>query len=425
MKQELAPLLETLNHPSLPGIDLSLERMHQLMAALGHPERKLPPVIHVAGTNGKGSTIAYLRAMYEAAGYHVHSYTSPHLVRFNERIVISGQEASDALLVPYLERIAKLSKKIPVTFFEATTAAAFLAFAAHHADIVLLETGLGGRLDATNIVEKPIASVITPIGYDHQEYLGNSLAAIAQEKAGIIKPHVPVFSSSQQTEAFEVLKSSAALQHASLTAHGTDWQYAIDGVSLVVHAPHGIWRGALPALVGNHQIANAALAVVTALSVHRLMPITHAAIENGLQQARWPARLQQLTRGALVAHWKGEVWLDGGHNAHAAIALAEWVQSRSSPVAMIVGMMQRKDAMAFFHPFADLTLPIVTIPIPNQTDVYSADQLAKAAKLAGCTQVMMAASLEEAAHQLACRQDGVLLVTGSLFLAGEVLKSHA
>ncbi len=425
MRTSLTALLESLNNPSLPGIDLSLDRVLALLTALDHPEKKLPPVIHVAGTNGKGSTIAFLRAMYEAAGYRVHVYTSPHLVRFNERIVLAGHEISDASLIPYLERVVVLAKKIPVTFFEASTVAAFLAFASHKADVLLLETGMGGRLDATNIVEKPLASVITPIGLDHQEYLGATLSAIAGEKAGIIKPGVPVFLAPQPSQALHVFVEKAASCSAPLIAYDSGWTMAESKQSLhVTHAgvPSPL---PLPALAGAHQHANAALAAVVALGLRHALPLSLEAIQQGVLNACWKGRLQQLQSGPLCDIWPGEVWLDGGHNAHAARVLADWIAQHNEPVSMIVGMMQRKDAKAFFDAFAALPIPIVTIPIPGQADSYTPDILAKAAKASGCADVSMARSLTQAADQLRHRKKGVLLVTGSLFLAGEVLKTHA
>lgn len=424
MIERLTALLNALSSPALPEIDLSLNRMVRLLAALGHPETQLPPVIHVAGTNGKGSTIAYLHAIYETAGYHVHTYTSPHLVRFNERIVIAGHEASDAMLVPYLERVERVSKRIPVTFFEATTAAAFLAFSGHKADVLLLETGLGGRLDATNVIAKPLATVITPIAMDHTEFLGDSLEAIATEKAGILKPNVPCITGMQAEPVFDVIAHKAQEIGAPLIGYRNDWDAVIDRDGFELTFRGALHRLPFPSLPGTHQVHNAALAVVTALVVQSSLKVTLEQITQGIGKAHWPARLQRLKHGTLVQLWHGDVMLDGGHNEAAAEALAAWITEQEKPVHLVVGMMQRKDVAAFFQPLSGAAAGVLCIEIPHHKDVHSASALAKAAKAAGCKNVVMAPSLEAGVSMLAKRMDGVLLVTGSLFLAGEILKTH-
>lgn len=401
-----AILRDFANSATLPEIDLSLDRMWQLLAALGNPQEKLPPVIHVAGTNGKGSVIAYLRAMYTAAGYRVHVYTSPHLVTFNERIVIAGDTILDAPLLGYLQRVQAC--KIPVTFFEATTAAAFLAFSEVPADVLLLETGLGGRLDATNVVAQPLCTVITPIDFDHQEFLGESLAQIAGEKAGIMKRNTPCVAAAQQEEAQAVLEAHTAAVGAPLILGGRDWK--VEGTFLPS-----------PNLVGAHQIANAALAAMTANICMKQLPITNEQIAYGITHAVWPARLQRLTRGAVVDAWRGEVFLDGGHNAHAAHALATLVMNQ--PAVLICAMMRRKNAVAFFAELAPHVKAVCCIPMPEEGG-YTSEELADAARTAGIAQVITAQDILAAAAVLSAHAPATLLIAGSLYLAGEVLKTH-
>ena len=420
---QIAALLAGLNNPSLPGIDLSLVRMRELLKALGSPERKLPPVIHFAGTNGKGSTQAFLRAIYEAAGYRVHAYTSPHLVRFNERIIIAGHEISDDGLLDVLTRVNEAAKDIVVTFFEATTAMAFLAFAEHAADVVLLETGLGGRLDATNMVEKPIATVITPIDYDHMEFLGNTLAAIATEKAGIIKHGAPCFIGPQRPEAREVLKRAARDKDCPVHLYDREWSFEPTTHGLKVMAGAKNWKLPVPALPGAHQYQNAALASVVAHTLAEL-PVTDEAVAKGIGRAQWPARLQRLAKGPLVSAWgeRGEVVLDGAHNPSAAMAMREWMAAQPVPTVLLLGMMRRKDAAGFLALLKDGLAGVLTTSIPGN-DSYSAAALAEIARAAGIAQVHTMDSLTDV-PQIPGETRGNLLIAGSLFLAGEVLKNH-
>ncbi|PZP84197.1 MAG: bifunctional folylpolyglutamate synthase/dihydrofolate synthase [Azospirillum brasilense] len=399
----IAALLAQLNNPSLPGIELSLGRMQALMAALGNPQLHLPPTVHVAGTNGKGSTIAFLRAMLEASGKRVHVYTSPHLVHFNERIRLAGNEISDAQLLPHLQRVASMAATHPVTFFEATTAAAFLAFAENPADVLLLEVGMGGRLDATNLVPQPVASVITPVAMDHQEFLGSTLAAIAAEKAGIIKQAVPVFSAVQQPAAAEVIAQAAN---------------ALDAPLQVVPAEPCIQ----PGLAGEHQKQNAALAIAVAQQVFAL---DDDAIRQGLAQAHWPARLQKLRHGPLVAAWQGhgDVWLDGGHNAHAATMLADWATRQPAPVLMVLGLMARKDAAAFLKPLRGAVQEIACIAIPGDEACHAPQALAETATALGFTAVAHG-SASDAVQAWKRYKAATVLIAGSLYLAGEILKTH-
>lgn len=424
LNPEIAAHLNALNNPALPSIDLSLERMRALLNALGNPEQKLPPVIHLAGTNGKGSTLAFLRAIYEAEGYRVHAYTSPHLVSFNERIVLAGSPIDDAALLALLKQVAGAAANIPVTFFEATTALAFIAFANQAADVVLLETGLGGRLDATNVVAQPLATVITPIDYDHMEFLGETITKIAAEKAGIIKRGVPCFVGAQQYEAQVVFENVAQKRDAALILHGRDWQYAADGAHIVVsHAGHQ-WHLPQPALVGAHQCHNAALASVVATSLAAL-PVTDAAITSGITHARWPARLQKLNHGPLVKAWgeRGEVVLDGGHNPSAAHALAAWLEANPTPTTLLCGMMKRKDPRRFLLPLAPHISRMIAVSIA-ENDCYSPEELAEIGRACGIAQVEACHHLEEAAMHWD-DANGRLLIVGSLFLAGQVLKNHS
>lgn len=420
----IAAILDSLNNPSLPGIDLSLVRVLALLKELGNPEKKLPPVIHAAGTNGKGSTLAFLRAIYEAAGYRVHAYTSPHLVRFNERIVIGGAEISDDYLLQLLEHVAAAARDIPVTFFEATTAAAFLAFSEHSADVVLLETGMGGRLDATNVVEAPLATILTPIDYDHMEFLGESLSEIATEKAGILKRGVPCFVGAQKPEAREIIKRTARERDVRIHLYGREWSYEKKRDDFTLMCGANTHTLPVPALLGEHQFHNAALAATVASSLEAL-PVAADSLARGIARASWPARLQQLTHGPLVAAWdaRGDVYLDGGHNPHAANILCEWLKLRREPVTLVLGMMKRKDALAFLTPIAPYIAQCITVPVSGG-ECYAPSALAGVASTVGIASVAAAESLAQGAELLATASAGTLLIAGSLFLAGDVLKNH-
>ena len=420
----IAALLAQLASPALPGIDLSLARMEALLAALGNPQHRLPPVIHLAGTNGKGSTQAFLRGMYQAAGYRVHAYTSPHLVRFNERIMIADALVDDEILLSLLARVQVTAKDVPVTFFEATTAVALLAFAEHPADVVLLETGLGGRLDATNVVARPALTVITPIDFDHMEFLGSSIAAIAAEKAGILKAGVACISARQLPEAAEVLATGAKRVDAPLLMQGEAWDYHADVGGIDVWCGEARWRVPLPSLPGAHQLQNAALASVVARQC-AVLPVTDEALALGVSRARWAGRLQRLQHGPLVEAWgeRGRVMLDGAHNPSGARALAVWIESGGQPVTMVCGMMRRKDAAAFFAPFAGMVRRLVTVPVPGE-ECYDPAELAEAARQAGVAPVQAAADIAALADCLASDTQGTLLLTGSLFLVGHLLKTH-
>ena len=413
-------------HPK--RIDLSLDRMVRLCAALGHPEQKLPPVIHVAGTNGKGSTVAYLRAILEAASLRAHAFTSPYLVRINECYRISGRLVGDDELVAALEHCERVNAGAPLTIFEAETAAAFYLFAQHPADVCLLEVGLGGRLDSTNVIETPLASVITPVSMDHMEYLGSSLTAIAGEKAAIIKRGVPVISAEQAPDAMAVIEAQARRVRAPLFAAGQEWHVSVERGRLVYQDDRGLMDLAAPRLFGRHQFDNAGLAIATLRALDRLK-IGHAAFEAGIVGADWPARMQRLSSGSLIALGpKGsEIWLDGGHNAEggrvAAAALGDLEERVSRPLVVICGMMANKDASAFLANFAGLTRHIMAVDVPGRGEAMSPDRLADAARALGM-RVEVSGSVEAALRTLSSLAYEVpprILITGSLYLAGHVL----
>jgi dihydrofolate synthase/folylpolyglutamate synthase len=420
-------------HPE--RVDLGLERMHRLLQRLDHPERKLPPVIHVAGTNGKGSTIAYLRAILEAAGLRVHVYTSPYLVRINECFRLGkpggGALVGDDELCAVLEQCERANAGEPITIFEIESAAAFCLFAQHEADVVLLEVGLGGRLDATNVIDAPLATVIAPVGIDHTEFLGDTLAAIASEKAAIIKRNVPAICAEQAPEAMTVIEQHAKRMHAPLHTAGQEWHVNVERGRLVYQDDRGLMDLAAPRLFGRHQFDNAGLAIAT-LRAQGTFGIDAAAFEAGIVSAEWPARMQRLAAGALVeqAPQGCELWLDGGHNAEGgrvvAAALGDLEERVSRPLVVIAGMMGNKDAGAFLANFAGLTRHIVAVQIPDREGAMSPDTLADAARALGM-RVEIAGSVEAALRSLARLVYEVpprILITGSLYLAGHVLSAN-
>ncbi|SIO07952.1 dihydrofolate synthase / folylpolyglutamate synthase [Bradyrhizobium erythrophlei] len=417
-------------HPK--RIDLSLDRMHRLLARLDHPERKLPPVIHVAGTNGKGSTIAYLRAILEAAGLRVHVFTSPYLVRINECYRLGhaggGRLVGDDELGAVLEHCERVNAGDPITIFEAETAAAFCLFAQHPADVALLEVGLGGRLDSTNVIEAPLATVIAPVSMDHTEFLGDTLTAIAGEKAAIIKRNTPVICAEQFAEAMAVVEAQANRMRAPLHAAGQQWHVSVERGRLVYQDDRGLMDLAAPKLFGRHQFDNAGLAIAT-LRAQSVFRIDATAFEAGVVSAEWPARMQRLVSGALVDQGPKacEVWLDGGHNAEggrvAAAALGDLEERVSRPLVVIASMMANKDAAGFLANFAGLTRHIIAVPIPDRDNAMPPDRLADAARAHGM-RVEIAASVEAALQtlsRLAYEVPPRILITGSLYLAGHVL----
>ena len=412
------------NHPSL--IDLSTGRVQRLLEALGRPERRLPPVIHVAGTNGKGSTLAYLRAVAEAAGLKTHVLTSPHLVRFAERIRIGGTLISDAGLAELIDEVEAANAGQPISFFEIATVLALQAFAAAPADLCLIEVGLGGRFDATNVFDAPAVSVITPIDYDHLEMLGPGLGKIAWEKAGVIKRGRPVVVARQPPEAEEVVARDAEALAAPMLLMGRDFDAWEERGRLLVQMPDRLLDLPPPALFGGHQFANAGLAVAAALAFDA--DLSEEALGRGVASAVWPARFQRLTKGPLaeLARTRGsDLWLDGGHNPHAGRALAEsasrLVDRDPRPLALVVGMFERKDAKGFFLPFAEMRPRVfaTTFDSPNAAAPEALQAAAEAAGLAAQVQPDVTAAV-----RAALAMDGPaphVLVCGGLHFAGEVL----
>jgi dihydrofolate synthase / folylpolyglutamate synthase len=420
-------------HPKL--IDLSLERMWRILAALDHPERRLPPVIHVAGTNGKGSTIAFMRAILEAAQLAVHVYTSPHLVRLNERFRLGsngeGRLAQDEEIAAALAECECANNGAPITIFEMTTAAAFLLFARHPADVLLLEVGLGGRLDATNVIDKPLATVIAPVSYDHAEHLGDAIGKIAAEKAGILKRGVPAIIAAQPREALAVIERQAARLSAPLRIAGEDWTATEERGRLVYQDDVGLLDLPAPRLYGRHQFDNAGLAIATLRAI-KAFELAPSAFEAGIARAEWPARMQRLTQGRLaaLAPTGSEVWLDGGHNADGARAianaLADLEERVSRPLVLIMGMLASKDCLNFLKNFVGLARCVLGVPIPHQENTMAAETIVETARAIGFP---AQASADVQAALAAIKQFDLhpaprILITGSLYLAGQVLAAN-
>lgn len=420
-------------HPK--RIDLSLDRVQRLLAALSHPERKLPPVIHVAGTNGKGSTIAFLRAILEAAGKRVHVYTSPHLVRFNERFRIGksgeGKLVSDEELIAAMEECELANAGAPTTVFEITTAAGLILFARHPADVLLMEVGLGGRLDATNVIDNPLATIITRVSVDHTDFLGDSLEKIATEKAGILKRGVPAVIASQHREVLAVIERQAAKLTAPLKIAGEDWTATEERGRLVYQDETGLLDLPPPKLFGRHQFENAGLAIAALRTINQF-GIPPAAYEGGMIKADWPARLHRLAHGPLVdrAPAGSELWLDGGHNPDGgraiAAALADLEERVSRPLVLIVGMLASKDCEGFLGNFAGLARRMIAVPVPGVEKGFSAEAVADTARAIGISATSRdnIAEALEAARKLDLDPPPRILITGSLYLAGEVLREN-
>lgn len=418
----LAQLLDL--HPKL--IDLSLDRMWRLLAALGHPQDKTPPIIHIAGTNGKGSTAAMLRAMLEADGHRVHAYHSPHLVRFHERIIVNGKEIDEPHLRDILARVEKANQGRPITFFEVTTAAAFLAFAEAEANYLILEVGLGGRLDATNVVT-PKLSAITPISLDHQDFLGDTLLAIAEEKAGIMKPGVSCVLAPQTEAVAHHLTQIAARRGTPLIQAGQDYQSLREDERLLFHHENGLMDLPLPNLTGTHQLINAG----TALALAHRLGVSQTAMATGVQTANWPARLQKLTRGPLVTQLRtalpqAALWLDGGHNEAAAHALAAWLTTQNGaqarPLHMIVGLLNTKAHAAYIAALAETGAHLHAVAIPDNPNSLAPDDLVAAARQNGLSATAHD-SIEKALAAIHA-PNALILITGSLYLAGAVLRDN-
>ncbi|SEN58255.1 dihydrofolate synthase / folylpolyglutamate synthase [Paracoccus alcaliphilus] len=408
-------------HPKI--IDLSLDRMHRLLAALGHPERNLPPVIHIAGTNGKGSTQAMIRAGLEAGGARVHAYTSPHLARFHERIRLAGDLIAEPDLAALLQECETANKGQPITFFEITTAAALLAFSRSPADYTLLEVGLGGRLDATNVIDRPRLTVITPVSIDHTQYLGETLPEIAAEKAGIIKPRVPCIVGPQPDAALQVIETRASGLTAPLLVHGQHWMAAPDRDGMIYQDDHGLWDLPLPKLIGAHQIQNAG----TALAALRQLGATDAQAVAAVTRAEWPARMQRLGHGPLIraAGPQAELWLDGGHNPAGAEAVAQTLATLPPrQTHLVCGMLNTKDITGYMRPLAPQVASLIAIDIPEEPNTLPATDTATAARTAGIP-ASTAANAAEAITRIATADPHArILICGSLYLAGRVLRDN-
>jgi dihydrofolate synthase / folylpolyglutamate synthase len=418
-------------HPK--RIDLTLARVQRVLDRLGHPERRVPPVIHVAGTNGKGSTIAFLRAMLEAAGKGVHVYTSPNLMRINERFRLGapggGVLVSDEELADALAECERANGDAPITIFEIETAVAFVLFARHGADMLLLEVGLGGRLDATNVIERPLASVVTPVSMDHIEFLGDTVEKIAAEKAGIFRAGVPAVIAPQTDAVSRVLERFAEKARAPLHVAGQHWHASVEHGRLVYQDDHGLLDLPPPKLFGRHQFDNAGTAIAALRAAGVRLPAN--AIEQGLLRAEWPARLQRITSGKLVAlaPTGAELWLDGGHNADGgraiAAALGDLEERVSRPLVLVVGMLSSKDHAGFLRNFTGLVRRVFAVPI-HQDKGVPVDEIAAAARAAGMP-ADASPSIEAALGAiggLGFDPPPRILIAGSLYLAGEVLAAN-
>jgi dihydrofolate synthase/folylpolyglutamate synthase len=404
-------------------MDLDLGRELRLLDALGRPQDRLPPVIHVAGTNAKGSTIAYLRAFLEASGKRVHVYTSPHLVRFNERIRLAGKLVSTRRVNDALEAVERINAGKPITQFEITTSAALTLFAETPADYLLLEVGLGGDFDSTNVIDHPIGTIITPVDFDHQRWLGNTIDEIASHKAGILKRGAPAVIGRQRDEGLVAIERAAAKLRVTPFVQGRDYDsYAQDG-RLVYQDEAGLIDLPPPALIGHHQFDNAGIAIAAVRHFH--LPVSDAQIAEGLRTVTWPARIQPLVgklRDLLPA--ASELWLDGAHNAHGAAALALSLQEmnavRPKPLVLIVGMMNTREPADFLQPFVPMGPRVLALTIPGEPNAHPARSIADAATAAGLV-ARTHRSIEAALHDAAATDGARVVICGSLYLGGDVL----
>ena len=406
-------------HPKI--IDLTLDRVWRLLDALGNPQDRLPPVIHIAGTNGKGSTQAMIRAGFEARGDTVHAYTSPHLARFHERIRLAGSLISEPALTEVLDRCYEANGGVPITYFEITTCAAILAMSETPADWTLLEVGLGGRLDATNVIAKPALTIITPVDLDHQSFLGDTLAEIAGEKAGIIKRGVPCVVGPQHDDALVVIEEQANRLGAPLIAHGQHWHVAEEHGRLIFQDETGLMDLPPPVLPGPHQWLNAG----AALAALRHLGAGEAACEAAVDQATWPARMQRLTEGPLAGMIPdGELWLDGGHNPAAGEALARTLAGLTPrPTHLICGMLNTKDIRGYLRPLGTVADSLVAVSIPGEAATLPAEETASFANDVGLSS-STAEDVKTAIRRIRDADPGArILICGSLYLAGHVLRA--
>jgi dihydrofolate synthase/folylpolyglutamate synthase len=405
-------------HPKI--IDLTLDRLTRLLDTLGNPERRLPPVIHLAGTNGKGSTQAMIRAGLEADGLRVHAYTSPHLARFHERIRLAGELISEPALMALLDECEAANGGENITFFEVTTAAAMLAFARTPADFTLLEVGLGGRLDATNVIDAPALTIITPVSIDHQQYLGETLPEIAGEKAGILKRRVPCIVGPQQEAALEVIEARAARLGAPLFVHGQHWHASEERDRLIFQDEDGLLDLPLPILPGPHQIENAGAAIAALRVLKKGDP------EAAVTRATWPARMQRLSTGPLIdAAPEAEIWLDGGHNPAGGKAVAATLaRMPARETHLICGMLNTKDIGGYLTPMAPQIASLTAVSIPGEANTLPAEATEAAAKASGMT-ARSSVDVLTALREITARNPRArVLICGSLYLAGQILKEN-
>ena len=424
-------------HPK--KIDLGLERIERVLTALGNPQDKLPPVVHIAGTNGKGSTVSFIRAMAEAGGLKCHVYISPHLVHFRERITVASNEISDTQLLDILERVRAANDGEPLSFFEATTAAALLAFSETPADLCIIEVGLGGRYDATNVIDRPAVIGITPVDMDHAEFLGRDLAGIAREKAGIMKHFAPAAIGKQSDLVRAVMEAEANKLSIDATYFGQDFRTYRQHGRLIYEDESALMDLPLPALIGEHQIINAGLAI----RIARILKFSDLAVERGVETVKWPARMQNLTAGPfadMVAESGGELWLDGGHNPHAAravaSAMAEMESKSPRPLILVTGILANKDIGGFLDAFEGLAAAVIGVTIDGHSSLApeTLRELADARGMNGqvadnlTDAVQRAINTGEALSRQTIDKPIVaprILICGSLYLAGEVLKQNS
>jgi dihydrofolate synthase/folylpolyglutamate synthase len=407
-------------HPKI--IDLTLDRMTRLLDLLGSPEKALPPVIHIAGTNGKGSTQAMIRAGLEASGDICHAYTSPHLARFHERIFLAGKTIVEQDLANYLSKCEKVNGKISITYFEITTCAALLAFSQNKADYTLLEVGLGGRLDATNVIEDPKITVITPISIDHQQYLGNTLSEIAFEKAGILKRNCFAIIGPQEDEALNVIEARALEVGATCKIYGQHWHVWEENGRLIFQDENGLLDLPLPKLIGAHQVQNAGIALATL----RYLGKDSSSYDGAMLNADWPARMQKLKNGPLITLAPdAEIWLDGGHNKAAGHALSEAISRlQSRKLFLIVGMLNTKDVMGYMQPLLNKSSDLYGVSIPGEAATMSAQETVDIAKDVGF-KAIVSENVESAIKDIVKYDHNArILICGSLYLAGNILKEN-
>ncbi len=418
------------NWPNMLGyrdVKLGLFRVEELLSRLGNPERKLPPIIHVAGTNGKGSTIAFMRSIMEAAGYKVHVYTSPHLINFNERIILAGKEISDDFLNEITEECRLAAGDLEITFFEGTTVAAFLAFSKVEADIVLLETGLGGRLDATNVIQNPAVTVITPISLDHMEYLGDTIKKIAGEKAAIVKDECLCISAAQTPEAMGVIEKVASEKKANLLRGQEEWQVG-KAISGMLYSLGGeVMKLPSPSLIGDHQIYNAGAAIACVQNIAGF-DISEENIASGIVSTKWRARLQLLDCGKYVDMLPSgyELWFDGGHNEAAAKAIAakivQWNEEDSKPLYMIIAMLKGREVKDFLTPLKEHVSMLYAVPIEGEENSQDTKIIVDSATKLGIP-ARESINVDDAISDIIKSSGGVgrIIICGSLYLAGTAL----